>query len=185
MQGERVAALADAAARGKKVRFDYTNAAGGQRAHDVEGYGLFLRDGRWYLVGRDTDIDEVRVYAVGRVGALEVDSARPKTRDYVPPDGFDLSSYLRLPFQYGDEEIDAVVRFDAASAWRAPALTQGLGELTASTDGALVWRVVARDGGRLLRWIVENGPGLTLEGPESLVAALEDGLARVVSLHDG
>jgi len=182
-QGAAVGTLASASMACKTVSFDYTNAEGRSAPHVVEGYGLFLHAGRWYLVGRDTGRDEVRVYAVARMGQPTPNSVRPRTPDFERPAGFDVGAYVGLPFQYGPgEEFDAVVRFAPSVAWRAVVLTGGSGELRAEEDG-LVWHVSARDETRLARWVVANGPGVSIESPPGAADLVRSGLAGVVSRH--
>lgn len=184
-QGAAIAALDRAASTRKRVEFDYTNSRSERKHHTVEVYGLFARDGRWYAVGRDTEIDEIRVYAVSRLAKLTVDATRPKTPDFERPPGFDVARFIHLPFQYGSEAFDAELRFDAASAWRAPMLSAGVGELVGpAADGSVLWRVEARDPHALLRWVVENGPGVTLTAPPALVQELASGLASVAAIHE-
>ena len=181
-QGESVAALDRAIIARKRVGFSYTNALGREARHEIEPYGLFVREGRWYLVGRDTAIDEVRVYAISRARGLEIDAGRPKTPDFERPADFDVATFIALPFQYGTEPFEAVVRFSPDSTWRAASLTGGVGSL--DPDGnELVWRVTARDSRRLLRWVVVNGPGLELVEPAPLADELQAGLARVAARH--
>lgn len=184
LQGSLVSMLDEAVSAHKRVTFDYTNAAGEHKHHEVEPYGLFVRDGRWYLVGRDTRIDEQRVYALFRMANAVVNAAKPKTADFAVPDGFTVSSFIAQPFQYGrDEAAPAIVRFSAEHAWRAEALTGGAGELVPNADGSVDWHTTMRDPRRLLRWVVENGPGLTAIEPPELARMLEDSLAKVVALH--
>lgn len=185
-QGAAVAALDRAAAARKRAEFDYTNSRGEAKHHRIEPYGLFARDGRWYAVGRDTELDQIRVYAVARMRELTIDAARPRTPDFERPEGFDVSRFIRLPFQYGPETLSVQVRFDPAAAWRAPVLTAGAGALTEPAgDGSVTWTVEARDAKRLLRWVVENGPGLHVTAPDTLVAAMRDGLAAAIAAHAG
>lgn len=184
-QGAVVASLSSAASRGKRATFEYTNSYGQSAPHEVEPYGLFLHDGRWYLVGRDAARDEVRTYAVARLGELSVESARPATPDFERPDDFDVRSFVLLPFQYGPagDEFQAELRFDATAIWRAESLCAGQGELSDGGDGELAWRVRARSPERLLRFAIENGPGIRVVGPASVTAALRAGLEEVVRAH--
>jgi len=182
-QGAAVVMLAEAASACKTVAFDYTNAVGSCAKHVIEPYGLFLREGRWYLVGRDTDRDEVRVYAVSRMDALSVDEARPKTQDFERPGDFDVGDFIGLPFQYGPgDPFEATLRFDPSVAWRAAALAGGVGTFEPEDD-SLLWRVDVRDARRLMRWIVVNGPGIKVVRPSGLAEELRAGLAEVVRLH--
>jgi proteasome accessory factor B len=184
-QGETVALLADAAERRKRVTFDYTNTRGEKAPHEIEPYGLFLHDGRWYLVGRDTAKSETRTYTVSRAQRISIDPARPKSPDFERPGDFDVRSFLRLPFQYGPaaEHFEAHVRFDSSAAWRASALAGGQGMLTSRDDGGVDWLVSAANERALARFVLENHPGISLVGPPEAVAVLHDGLRRVVAHH--
>lgn len=184
-QGELVAALNGAVRSRKVARFDYTNSYGEQKTHAIEPYGIFARDGRWYVVGRDTQIDEARVYTVSRIANLAVEQARPETPDFDRPADFDVSSYIGLPFQYGETEFSALLSFDSGVAWRAGSLTAGKGTLAPQADGAVMWRVNARSRSRLLRWMVENGPGITVMEPVDLAEEYVGALASVAALHGG
>lgn len=182
-QGSVVSTLASASAAFKRVTFDYTNAAGRTASHTVEPYGLFLHAGRWYLVGRDTDRDETRVYAAARMGRTATNKARPRTPDFERPDDFDVAEYIGLPFQYGPgAPFEAVVRFGPSVAWRVPALTGGAGTVHLERD-SLVWRITARDERRLAGWVTANGPGISIESPASAVDLMRTGLHAVVARH--
>jgi predicted DNA-binding transcriptional regulator YafY len=183
-QGELVALLSRANARFKRVSFSYTNSFGRTAHHTVEPYGLFLHDGRWYLVGRDTALDQVRTYAVSRTRDVETNESKPKTPDFEFPRDFDVRAFSRLPFQYGppDAEFEALIRFHSEAVWRAAATSGGSGVLERDDDGIL-WTVPARDPSRLLRFLVENGPGLRLVAPAHLVAQLANGLREVARVH--
>ena len=184
-QGATVAALSAAASRGKRARFAYTNSYDASAPHEIEPYGLFLHDGRWYAVGLDVARDEVRTYAVARIGELAVDTARPATRDFERPDDFDVKRYVMLPFQYGPaaEEFEAVLRFEPEVAWRAEGLAAGQGELASDNAGALAWRIPARSRQRLLRFVVEHGPGVSIVAPADLADELRASLKEVAALH--
>ncbi|NTU72312.1 MAG: WYL domain-containing protein [Coriobacteriia bacterium] len=184
-QGVVVAALWSAAERGKPASFTYTNSYGATAPHHVEPYGVFLHDGRWYLVGRDTNLDDVRTYTCSRMDDVVVETARPATPDFERPADFDVRVFVRLPFQYGPpaDEFVAELRFDGSAAWRAESLSAGQGELTPRSDGGVDWRVSARSGPRLARFVVESGPGLAIVGPESLSGSMVEGLEEVLRIH--
>ncbi len=183
-QGRAVAALSAACTAGKRVMFDYTNSGGTRRTRAVEPYGLFLHDGRWYLVGRDTDADALRTFTVSRMEGLSANSAAPRTRDFERPEDFDVATFVRLPFQYGlaSDAFEATLRFDSRAAWRAKALCAGQGVLTSDGDGAL-WTIEARSVPRILRFVIENGPGISIVYPPGIALDLAEGLAHVEALH--
>jgi proteasome accessory factor B len=182
-QGELVAQFDHAISARKRVTFGYTNSYGEQKHHEVEPYGVFVLDGRWYAVGRDTEKDEVRVYAVARIEELSVNRAKPKSPDFERPTDFDVGTFIGLPFQYGAEQFEAVLRFDPATAWRADVLSAGTGKLERAPDGSVSWTVAARSSRRLARWLIENGPGIRALEPADLLVMLRSGLEEVASAN--
>lgn len=182
-QGAAVAELTDAIAARKRASFSYTGATGRVSRRRVEPWGLFARDGRWYLVAMDPEADGTRVFAITRIGDLEIESSRPKSPDFDRPSDFDVRTWMLMPFQYGAQTHEAVLRLTGAAARRAAALASGQGSLSRSADGSVIWRVPVSDETLLAGWIASNGPGIHVVAPPSLRDALESGLRRVVALH--
>jgi len=182
-QGERVTELDTAVSACKRVQFDYVNALGDHKHHVVDPYGQFVRDGTWYLVARDTELDEPRVYTVGRISGLTVNSVRPKSADFSLPAGFDVAQFIGLPFQYGGDDAVAVVRFDASCAWKAPAFASVSGSLSSKANGTALWTVRVRDLRALRSWVIENGPGIRILEPRTTAGTLEQELREVAGAH--
>lgn len=184
-QGQSVALLADAVQRRKQVAFAYTDSHGASTARQIEPYGLFLHDGRWYAVGLDLSKGAVRTFTVARMSDIQVNASRPKSADFEPPSDFDVARYSRLPFQFGspDGQFEAVVAFEPDAAWRAEILAGGNGSIERTANGGVFWRVGARDLKMLARFTVEHGPGLRLLEPPHAAAALRAGLEEVSRLH--
>ncbi len=182
-QGATAAVLAEAVASRKRVRFGYTNASGDESDRELEPYGVYFQDGRWYAVGRDTSREETRTFAVRRMRGVEVNSRKPAAPDFEAPSDFSVADHMLLPFQYGPGAIECELRFSAEDAWRAPRLSGGQGTLEAQPDGGAMWRVSAASLPRLARWIVENGPGITPVSPPELRETLAEGLRKVVARH--
>jgi len=185
IQGTAVGSLSDAITANKGIAFGYTNSLGETKSHSLEPYGLFARDGRWYLVGRDTALDETRTYTVGRMRDLSVNPAKPETPDFERPADFDVASFIGLPFQYGPSEFTATVAFEPGEAWRAAGLAVGKGELTPNADGGATWHVSARDRRRLMRWVIENGPGISVLDPADVARELGEGLRAAALVNGG
>jgi len=181
-QAEIVAELTRAVESHKRVRFSYTGAQGRLSEREVEPWGLFARDGRWYAVAWDPAAEGERIFAVARMRDVAVNAQRPKTPDFEPPVDFDVASCMLMPFQYGPKTRDAVLHLAGPAGRRAPAITAGQGTLT-SDGGACFWRVPVADETLLARWIVENGPGITVVEPASLRETLAAGLQRVAASH--
>jgi len=182
-QGVSARAIAEAVQARKTVTFEYTNASGETRVRAVDPYGVFFRDGSWYLVGRDRDLDQIRTFAITRASAIDINPARPRTPDFERPADFDVRQAERLPFQYGGDPFPARVRFLPETAWRIDRLARGQGQSQTLPDGSAVWTVEARDARRLAAWILDEGPGLYALEPEAVVGELVTGLRRVVDAH--
>jgi proteasome accessory factor B len=181
-QGEAVALLTRAVADRKRATFSYLGARGRRSQREVEPWGLFARDGRWYLVAFDPEADGVRVFAVPRITGMEI-APRPKTPDFEPPEGFDVSRYMVMPFQYGRRAIDAQVRLSGAGARRAAALTAGQGSLFKAGDGSLLWTIPVASPSLFVRWVAEAGAGVEILEPPELSERLRTGLQEVIRLH--
>jgi proteasome accessory factor B len=182
-QAQTVAAAAAAISARKVVSFAYTNAAGASSQREVEPFGVFARDGRWYLVGRDRGADGMRVFAVTRIEDPAVNPGRPKTPDFEAPETFDVAEWMLLPFQFGSERCEALLRFSGPASRRAHALAGGQGTLERLADGALLWRVGVADVRALAGWAVEHGPGIEVLEPGEAREAAASGLAKVVADH--
>lgn len=181
-QADTVAELTGAIERSKRVRFSYTGAEGKRSEREVEPWGLFARDGRWYAVAWDAAAAGERVFAVSRMRDVVVNPSKPKSPDFERPAGFNVAEWMVMPFQYGPRTVEARLRFTGAAARRASALASGQGRLeTSGTD--VIWTVPVADESLLARWIVEHGPGIAVIEPSALKDALAEGLAKVVSIH--
>ncbi len=182
-QGLDARAFAEAVQARKRVTFTYTNAAGEEKRREVDPYGVFFRDGSWYLVGRDRAVDEVRTFSIARARDIDVNTARPRTPDFERPDGFDVRQAEVLPFQIGARPFSAMIRFIPDMAWRAERLARGRGELQTLPDGSVIWTIEAADVDRLASWIVDHGPGVLAVEPPDLIGRLLAGLRAVVDAH--
>ena len=176
-------ALAEAVGGRKSVTFDYTNARGEDKHHAVDPYGVFFREGSWYMTGRDHDTDALRTYAVTRIRDLDVNPLRPRTPDFERPADFDIREQERLPFQYGEHAVTAELRFEPDVAWRAERLARGRGSLQYLPDGSALWRVEAGDLERLASFIIAEGPSIHAVGPPELLRVLAEGLKAVCDAH--
>lgn len=179
-QGGLVAELSEAARNRKRVTVSYTNSLGVGGDRELEPYGLFLHAGRWYLVARDSAKSEVRTFAIPRIARAVVNAAKPKQPDFERPVDFAIHNFVRLPFQYGDAsaQFDALLLFQPSQAARAGRVTAGHGSTLTREDGSVEWSVTARSTAALARFVIENGPGLSLIGPEPAVAELREGVRR-------
>jgi predicted DNA-binding transcriptional regulator YafY len=182
-QGAAVARLDSAIAMRKHASFTYANQQGRTAVREVEPYGLFARDGRWYLVARDADADDIRVFAVTRIDDLRVSAVRPKSPDFERPGDFDVRDWMLLPFQFGPPGRPAELRFTGPAARRADVLAAPQGRLEREPDGSVTWRVPVADCTALAAWAVQHGPGIGIVSPREARTAMDDGLRKVVDSH--
>ncbi|TMK54685.1 MAG: WYL domain-containing protein [Actinobacteria bacterium] len=141
--------LVEAVSRRSTVTFSYR---GEQRS--LEPYGVVLRWGHWYVVGRDRDREAPRAFRLDRFDAPPVLGA---PGEFTPPSDVDPAQFLRDdPLTYGeDEPIVACVLVDAS---RAGWVVEQLGDdavVERRDDGAVVVRldVVNRDAFR--GWVID------------------------------
>lgn len=185
-----LAKLLDAYTEQLPASFRYRNARGEAGERHVHVYGMFERMGHTYVVGRDTACpgpwrEAVRVFRDDRIEPRSVKVAAQGR--YEIPAGFSVGSYMRLPFQYGDEEPFRAVF--AAPAGCGPhafdALTEGGGGTWEDgPDGRARWTVEATSLDALASWSVPAlAQGLVPCAPQRLLDALDAGLARTEETH--
>lgn len=183
-QARTVSTLTSAIEARKTVDLSYENALGEKSERAVEPYGLFMHDGRWYLVARDVEKDALRTFAVARILEARPNQVKPRTPDFEPPPGFDVSDHVSLPFQIGTQRpVEALVRFSPAAAWRAGSVSAGHGRLERNDDGSVDWHVAVASLERFAAFVVENGPGLQVLAPPAAIETLETGLEKAATAH--
>jgi proteasome accessory factor B len=182
-QGRAAALVTEAAQRCKVVEFEYTTSVGERGTRHLEPYGAFVRDGRWYVVGRDTDRDAMRTFSLSRVENLVVNEAREATPDFERPDDFDITAYVMLPFQMGPDSFEAVLDFAPDLSWRVHTLVADSGTLVETDGGGLRWTVRASSRPRLGRWVIDNGPGIAITAPADLGTEIAAALDKVRADH--
>jgi proteasome accessory factor B len=104
---DTLAPLFDASRRRCVVELTYRG-----RDRRVEPWGLTSKFGHWYLVGRDLDVGEMRVFRADRIGG-EIVATEPGAFT-VPPD-FRADAYLEdQPWEYGSgRALPVRIRVDA------------------------------------------------------------------------
>ncbi len=97
LRTEKLRTLGDAVARRKRVHIHYEappgldGKPGNRTERDVEPWGLAFRGRAWRLVGRDPEKGQ-RVFLVERIARIEVNSLKPHTPDFDPPEDFDAGN---------------------------------------------------------------------------------------------
>jgi len=175
----RLAAAGDAVAASRRVRFPYRTARGESSERTVDAYGLVVRGGHWYLVGRDLDRGEIRSFRLSRMAAEPTDLGEGSAA----PEGFRASDHVQAgPWGAGEPGSAALVAFAPDVAWWAP---KGIAARVVRTreDGWTEISVPFQPGESLASWVLSFGPDAeALEPPElreEVVRRLEATLAAL------
>ncbi|MGI6221301.1 MAG: helix-turn-helix transcriptional regulator [Coriobacteriales bacterium] len=167
-------AFADAIRSGGALSFAYEGASAAPSRRSVVPLKLFSYLGALYVHAYDIDKRACRKFRISRVaGDPETIAADPGVLVEARSHANDRLAVL--PFQMGDERLEAALRLDASIEERIAALTDGSGDLSA-TDGGWRWSVPIADADRLARWVVENGPGIDIIEPREARDLLAEGL---------
>ena len=164
--------LREAAARRSTVAYRYRG-----KDRRLDPYGLLLRGGFWYVVGRDHEHDEVRTYRVDRI---EGDVTAGAERAFDRPDGFDLrAAFPADPKQLGVDEASAAVALVRVDAVRAAAVERELGAdrvVARHRDGAIDVEVPSANGPAFRSWVLGLLNHAEVLGPPAVRADVVDWL---------
>lgn len=167
----------------KRLTFDYEGASGKSSSREVEPFGCFFLKQNCYVVAYDLVAEDVRCFRIDRMSKIRVNAANLNTPDFHERP-FDAADHYGLPFQFGDESYEALVRFSASAVPRAHELAMGQGRLEPDGD-CLLWSVTCRDTDMLAQWCVENSPGLEIVEPPEAEEALRRRLATFLEALEG
>ena len=116
-----------------------------QSTRTMDPHSLFLRDGQWYLVGRDHDRDAIRTFRLSRIRG-DVRFATRRERDFRIPAEFDATQWRdRAPWQLGETDEIATIRVSPAAAWLVERAASRHGVTSYQDDGSLVFETPFAD----------------------------------------
>jgi proteasome accessory factor B len=150
-----------AVTEGRRLQFGY-RASGRPAPEDrtIEPWGVVWWHGRWYVVGHDTDREDVRVFRLSRiVGAAA--PVGPAGTVKVPADT-DLRA-LVARMAGDDPSTTATVRVRPGAAW---ALRREAGTTTAAADGWDRIELGYSDPERFAERVTGYGADVVVEGPD-------------------
>lgn len=177
-----LAKVRKAIAHRKRMFFDYTDSSGEQSSREVEPFGCFILKSSCYVVAFDTRVQQERCFKLDRMKRIRVHAASIDRPDFQERP-FDASKYYGLPFQFGNENSVARIRFNADAAWRCDQLTMNQGVLENDGD-EVIWTVDCRDFEALAQWCIEHAPNVTLLDPPEAVDALNKGVRHLLHVLD-
>jgi predicted DNA-binding transcriptional regulator YafY len=168
-------ALREASARRVAVAFDYRGTP-----RQLDPYGLLLRTGFWYVVGRDHLHDELRTFRVDRIeGGVTLHEGETFER----PVGYDLRTAFPVdPKELGgaDGGAVAVVRVDAD---RASGVVRELGAervIARHPGGAVDVEVPCANVAAFRSWVLGLLDRAEVLGPAGVRAAVVEWLTAMV-----
>lgn len=143
--------LRDATARRATVRFEYHD-----RVRQLDPFGLLLRNGFWYVLGRDHGHDEQRTYRVDRIQG-EVTVLVPDA-SFERPAGFDpRAAFPSEAKHFGVVDDDSVVARVRISPERAVIIEREVGServVRRATDGSIDIDVPCANMGAFGSWVL-------------------------------
>jgi len=173
-----IAELRRAIAERRVVAFSYVDGEGRESRRETEPYSVVIGGAVWYLHAWCRLRGAFRLFKIGRMRDLRVLPERydPWARQPIPqPFAFEGA-----PEPIGRIEVSVDATLKASLEEYFPGLGEGPGE-----DGRWRYRFDYPLGSYLIRWLLYFGPGLRVESPASLRAALARtarGIARANDL---
>jgi proteasome accessory factor B len=174
--GPHLEAIADATARGRRIRFAYQPLEGEAGRREVDAWALLFRRGSWYLVGRDRDRGEVRSFRLSRITSDISDAGDADP----PPEGFRAADHLHAgPWGLGEPEITARVAFSPKVSWWALAGVAGARTVRTRPDGWTEADVPAGQGEAFVSWVLSFGSDAEVLEPSEVRQAVVLTLEKV------
>jgi proteasome accessory factor C len=183
---QRLAKLENAISKQKTIVFSYfAMSTQSEATRTVDPYSLYFAESQWYLVGRDHDRDDHRVFRVSRIRG-DIRFATRRERDFRIPEDFDPASFRdRADWQLGERVGEAVLHVAPSAAWRVERLWGARGRVETQPDRSARFTTDYANLELLVQWILgENGHVLPL-GPSEVVDEVEAALVRVRDAHLG
>lgn len=163
-----VLAVADAVDGNRRVRFGYRTSHGQASEREVDAFAMVYRGGHWYLVGHDTDRDDIRAFRLSRFTGepQDVGEGRP-----TPPD-FRAADHVEAGPWAAATEDRARVAFAAGSAGSAAGALAGAVEVAIRADGWTEFEIPLADEDVLASLLLQFGPDAEALEPLTLRAAV-------------
>ena len=170
--------IISAIAKHKIISFEYMDAKGASSKREVEPLGAYALEKYFYLIAFDRKRSGQRCFRFDRMKKVrELNSG--KNPDFEAQD-FNVSDWIKLPFQIGEDEFEAEIHFDQNVAWKAKRLVKRYGSLEELDDESCIWTVKANSADALASWCIANGSGIVPLQPQSARDAYKQSLQKVL-----
>ncbi|MBI3179683.1 MAG: WYL domain-containing protein [Deltaproteobacteria bacterium] len=132
--------LHDAVAARRQIRLAYDSLRGEGTQRQVDPYGLYYRQGVWYLVGYCHLRQAERTFHLGRIREVKLTHADRRTPDFTVPEGFDISTHVeRRPWEFPQHaSIDVTIRLARRLLPAIPEIFGRRADVVEMTGGAEV-----------------------------------------------
>jgi predicted DNA-binding transcriptional regulator YafY len=179
--------LQDALRARKTVHMRYRSMRRGTEGwRSVDPFGLLSEGGRWYLIGRDHDANDARMFRVGRILEVKTEAKQARVPDFDIPKDFRIADWAgRHPWQYGSadlptEEVRVLFRFPR-SRW---AERNRFGTFVSENpDGDQERSFEVRDPEAFARWVLGMAGGAAIVSPPHMVERLRELARTLQALH--
>jgi proteasome accessory factor B len=155
---------ADAAQRRRRVTFGYRTSHGDTSERQVDAYAMVFRGGHWYLVGNDTDRDDVRAFRLSRFTS----DLKDRGEGSELPDGFSAADHVQAGPWTASPTDHAVIAFSPDVAWWAVGSFAGARETGVDEDGWVVADVPMSDPELLASLVLQFGPDAVVRSPDAV-----------------
>ena len=170
---EVLAPLFEASRRRAPVEFRYRD-----RLRRLEPWGLTSRSGRWYVVGLDHGVDDMRVYRADRI---EGDILTGAAGQFSVPADFRADAYLEdRPWDYGDgRPTDVTLLVDAGHELGVLHAIGPDARVESAPDGSTRVRIRAIELGALVNFVLGFGEHVEIVDPPEAPRGNRGGTRRV------
>src|SRR5215210_1045428 len=177
----RLAKLESAISKQRTVKFGYRSISRDEeRERTLDPYALLLDEGRWYVIGRDHDRNDIRTFRVSRIRG-DIRLATRRERDFRLPTDFDVEAYRgRANWQIGDILGEARIEVAGDTAWWVERVYGRAGRIE---DGVFATAYSSLDA--LARWILRQDGRAVPQAPPDLRRTVKTALQRVGQRHEG
>src|ERR671915_1794633 len=177
----RLSKLEGAISKQRTVKFGYHSILRDEeRERTIDPYALLLERGRWYVIGRDHDADDIRTFRVSRIRG-DIRLATRRERDFRLPEDFDVENHRgRAEWQIGDVRGEARIEVAGDTAWWGERVYGRAGRVE---DGVFITAYAGLDS--LARWILRQDGRAVPQSPPDLRRTVKAALKSVQDRHEG
>ncbi|MBA3421476.1 MAG: WYL domain-containing protein [Thermoleophilaceae bacterium] len=190
---QRLGKIETAIFRRKTIVFDYyTMGRDAEETRRVDPYQLLFRGGRFYLIGRARERDDIRIFRLSRIRG-KVAYASKSEHDFTPPKDFDPRVYAtRADWQLGEPVGTARIWVSSRVDWLVERHFGHVGTVVpageaddAPDDDGIVFETPYSDRRLLVSWVLGLGERARILGSDELVEEVTERVRLVVERHSG